>query len=561
MITFVVSKGKSSFEEFERINGINPIKFEVSGKGGNRIAEQINDLLTKFESDFLVLSNSDLVLPDGWVQGLPTAFESTQKRWESCAALTAVGIASVQHGYGPGYMVDHLVVAGYESLSNLELPVTSSSSEFVVMDLRMIRSAFPSGISEFKDDEFHVWFCLMLALAGLHVIASPVMATFMPNRSKAHIEKPRKRAQILEYVGENLNVKEFLTTQGPLGIPLVKSFDLSKPPRGLVDLFLGSVTVSGDVPSLSIVTRTQYGRLKSLGRCLESIMSFASHYDQDSLNLILVSDKEKPEGFKVPERFQTVLAKVDDGKDSRFLLAGEVVAKVKSDYYLFVDDDDWMFPNNAILLRETLRVCPSDSIIFADARHYHEVSPEETVSSVGSDLDVGRFFPANQFLGSLGGVNKNPFCAVVLPRLAFEGMLSPEDFSRIEFAEDYFLTLRALYKGCLPVILEGELAGISIRSSGNTVTEFSNVKWVRAKANVANELAQSLKFGRGGFLILNSGKRGVVRSLPNRVFRALFDGRLIRFALQTNVLGRILRREISIKFVISKVFRLVKNGW
>jgi hypothetical protein len=297
-----------------------------------------------------------------------------------------------------------------------------------------------------------------------------------------------------------------------------------------------------------------------LVRCLESVLSFAAQYNEEALNLVLVSDSPKPFEVEVPDVFEVVTVKVPEGKDSRFILVGEAVSRINSDYYLFVDDDDWMFPNNAASLRRLIRVCPEDSVVFADARHYSEQRNLDDSIYVGNKVLPGRFFPGSNFPGSLTGVNNNPFCAVVFPRATFED-LTPETYWGVEYAEDYFLILRTLYKDCPPVVLQGELVGISIRESGNTVTEFGHLKWLRAKANVAQQLANSKGLSSGKFLTSLLSEEGSNRPLIQRIFRVIFDGRLLRFAIQSDVLGKMLRGEVSIRYVFSKISGLIRRGW
>jgi hypothetical protein len=361
-------------------------------------------------------------------------------------------------------------------------------------------------------------------------------------------------------VSQKVNCKEFRTTRGKVRIPISFEANLRNVPPSVNELFLGSFDPAGSAPRLAIIIRTQFKRPAELVRCLESVLSFAAAYNEETLKLVLVSDSPKPVEMAVPDVFEVVIAKVPEGKDSRFILVGEAVSRVSSDYYLFVDDDDWMFPNNAASLGRLIRVCPQDSVVFADARHYSEERKIDGSIYVGNKVLPGRFFPGSNFPGSLTGVNNNPFCSVVFPRATFDG-LTRETYSGVEYAEDYLLILRTLYKDCPPVVMQGELVGISIRESGNTVTEFGHVKWLRAKANVAQQLATSKGLASGKFLTSHSNAEVGSKPLIQRVFRVLFDGRLLRFAIQSDVLGKMLRGEVSIRYVFSKISGLIKRGW
>jgi hypothetical protein len=214
------------------------------------------------------------------------------------------------------------------------------------------------------------------------------------------------------------------------------------------------------------------------------------------------------------------------------------------DYYLFVDDDDWMFPNKASALREMLRVCPRNSVFFADSRHYIEGRARQDNVFVGSKLTYGRYFPGNRFMESISGVNQSPFCSVVFPRKTFQE-LDPRAYTTVEYAEDYFLILRTLYQECVPFVFVGQLVGISIR----------------AKANVAYALANSPNLSQGKFALIGQTALGRGGSLLARTLITLFDGRLLKIAFRYKVLEKIIRGQISPRYAISKLVSLIKQGW
>jgi hypothetical protein len=468
-------------------------------------------------------------------------------------------VSTFQHGYGITKVIDYLIEGGYRAVTNIEVPVTSSSSELVIVDLRRLRASLPVGFSGFLDADFDVWFCLELALSSLHVVASPIMSAFLPNgRRRGLVNKPSN--ELLSFVANKANLKRFATVRGEFSVPFSADFDVESPPPPLEDLFLNAITTTKPPPTLTVITRTQFKRTFELKRCLDSVISFAAHYGMEFLNLVLISETQPPKGFLLPNGYQFIQAKILQERDSRFLLVGQAVSEVISDYYLFVDDDDWMFPNNASLLRKVLHSCPQESILFADSRHYIEDRKVDGQIFVGNIISYGRFFPSTLFMRSLSGVNHNPFCSVVFPRKTFED-LGPEVFKSVEYAEDYFLILKSLYQESVPIVFEGQLVGISIRDSGNTVTEFENPKWLRAKANVAHSLANLPSLSRGKFVQhpeeVGARKMIFVRS----VFRTLFDGRLLRAVIRYGIPGKILSGQVSLKFAISKLVSLVRTGW
>ncbi len=560
MTYLIVEQGSASFEEFVQNNVVDENKILFIRDRGFSVSRQINLLIQGGSEDFVVIASSDLVLPDRWLEKAPELFGEVVSRWPSCTAITAVGLGVFQHGYAATHRIDHLIEGGYQGLASPELPVTSSSPEFVLLDLEKLRHSFPVGFTEHPNEDFHLWFCLELAVYGLSVIASPAMAAFLPNGFRKSQTMARPNKATMDFVSRHINSKSIVTTRGKFNVPLNHDADLRRFPPSADALFLGSLSNNSPDPTLTIVTRTQFKRISELSRCLESVLSFASHYGEQNLNLVLVADCHPPSGFEIPQGFELVIATVPPKKDSRFLLVGEAVSRVESDYYLFVDDDDWMFPNNASALRGILGVCPPDSVLFSDARHYLEDRGSDESLFVGNKITNGRFFPGGRFMGSLSGVNNSPFCSVVFPRKTFEG-LDPNVYSSIEYAEDYFLILKTLYQDSVPFVFDGQLVGVSIRESGNTVTEFGHVKWLRAKANVAHNLATIPGISKGKFVQMFHSSNGRSSFLLARIWRTLFDGRLWRIAVQYNIIMKILKGQISLKYAASKLVGLIKQGW
>jgi hypothetical protein len=199
-----------------------------------------------------------------------------------------------------------------------------------------------------------------------------------------------------------------------------------------------------------------------------------------------------------------------------------------------------------------------------DTQHYLESEWGGSISDGSSSysLSAGSVFQARNYIKGLSGKNFTPFCGVVLPSSTFDG-ISNDAFEQIEYAEDYFLILRSLYKNGVPIIFDGHLAGISIREDGNTVTDIGATKWQRAKANVGYHLIndpslQSGKFGSGALDFFNKRRSG---SLFARASRVMFDGRLWVMAFRSNVPSKVLSGQIPISYVFKKIFVLIKQGW
>ena len=181
------------------------------------------------------------------------------------------------------------------------------------------------------------------------------------------------------------------------------------------------------------------------------------------------------------------------GIDSRYRLVRFAAESIEADYFWFVDDDDWVFPNEAERLGLVVNTAPENSIVFVGSQHFEEASlarsPNADATSYRSK--AARPFPAEDFLASLSGENHSPFCGVLLSRAALLNV-PPAVYERVTYFEDYMTILSALLQeDCFPVTVDKLFAGISLRRSGNSVTEKDRRTWNESMSELASHLVNS----------------------------------------------------------------------
>lgn len=561
---FLVLQGKTSPQEFLKVNSISSSSVVfIDDSDKTSISKELNRLLLSDSESHVAVLTSDLILPAIFVNQARESMIKVQNRWPTCVATTARGISLFEHGYNPSRRIDYLVVAGYERLVNIETPVVSSSADFVLIDLLAIRSQGFAGFATNENDDFDVWFSLELSLKNCNVIASPIMAAFSPNSVHVSRSAQQLTQTSLDFIEREFNARKIETLRGSFVLEINAQDAIPTGKPVIEEYFLKSLVLDRKVPILTIVIRTQFKRLASLRRCLASVLSFAAAYDDESLRIVLVSDRPAPTDLVVPSEVEFVSFEHQPGKDTRFLLVADAVDHAKSEYYHFVDDDDWLFPNNALKLKQFLSLSPKESVFFADTQHFLEGDWQDNgIDSAKKFLSKpGPAFPGNLFMRGLAGRNHIPFCGVVLPGSIFAN-LSRESFENVEYAEDYFLILTALYQNITPIVFGHLLAGISIRDEGNTVTEFGAVKWQVAKANVAYHLVNnSINSGKFDSPNASSGRGRRKHTVIFRAFRVLFDGRLWGMARRVGVFSKLLSGQVSLRFVFMKIRTLIKQGW
>jgi hypothetical protein len=247
------------------------------------------------------------------------------------------------------------------------------------------------------------------------------------------------------------------------------------------------------LPSLSIVCRTQLDRVAMLTRALRSFESAAREArGLADVSVCVVSDVSA-DGLDVQvrhlrERFPAVginawFFPVRSKQLSRIDLLLASVRKAQTDFIWFVDDDDFLLPGASLAVARALRH-GKPQLIIGHSRIFHEVWRSDDEGSTLATSHAGPLYPANRVLWALGGENRIPICSAVFPvaplRERTEGVAVLS-----EFMEDYFLLLQLLTKDeTLLDIVDVELAGISIREGGNTVTLVDRARWHQSQAEV-----------------------------------------------------------------------------
>jgi hypothetical protein len=125
-----------------------------------------------------------------------------------------------------------------------------------------------------------------------------------------------------------------------------------------------------------------------------------------------------------------------------------------------------------------MNVIPLQATVLLDTQHFHETL-SETASVIGAGYSnkPGRYYPAEDVTLSLGGLNHIPICGMLIPRASINAM--PRwTFDRVTYFEDFAMLLHALlHSSVIPVVVDKLFAGISLRVSGNAVTEVDRTKW------------------------------------------------------------------------------------
>lgn len=136
---------------------------------------------------------------------------------------------------------------------------------------------------------------------------------------------------------------------------------------------------------------------------------------------------------------------------------------------------------------------PKSSIFLVNSLLFNEKIAESKNSNdnISVHSSEGLCYSARNFLKMLSGQNFTPFCGMILSRTSLLEIPS-RAYETVTYAEDYMLVLFALIvQNRFPIIVDKLIVGISIRESGNTVTETDRTKWHKSMSEVVSHLVNS----------------------------------------------------------------------
>ena len=270
---------------------------------------------------------------------------------------------------------------------------------------------------------------------------------------------------------------------------------------------LRAATQGRTTKSVAIVVRSRFQKPLLLRRTLESVAAFGAEAG-DAINFIpiIVTDKLDACPDFVHRQAKVLSAEFSGYSDTRNKLIEFAAHTVDADYFWFVDDDYWLFPNEAERIGLILNAAPTNTILFMDTQHFaEEISNSGSAVGRGYSIQAGRRFLAADWFKSLSDHNHVPFCGFIcsrdllleIPQAIYDRVVYYEDFAVLLYA------LRALKQA--PIVTSKLVAGISVRRSGNSITEADRSKWNKSIAEIASAICVD-QGSPGFFSIPNQGQ-------------------------------------------------------
>jgi len=294
--------------------------------------------------------------------------------------------------------------------------------------------------------------------------------------------------------------------------------------------------------SLSIVTRTRFANLRLFARCIKSVNDLTAASSDVAIEHIVVSDAPWPVGPEIDGSYTRVICD-EKVEDSRFKLIQAVLPSLKTDYVLFLDDDDWVRADFVREISWAISIYPKNSVFHLGATVFFERVAEKL--ELGG-LELSHTVPADAARTAFRGLNQTPFSSVMFPLEVIQSI--PEQaFESITILEDFYVLLSSWTSKNLPVFLPYDFAQISIREGGNSQNQKNRVEWIRAQANLASLLSISPNWQNNFSTISNSDSFEQQPGRLRQILVSLLDFKSVSYLLKLGLPRRLLTQEVSVR--------------
>jgi glycosyltransferase involved in cell wall biosynthesis len=455
--------------------------------------ELLNRLIETAAKSWICLVHDDVYLGQDFVRKLSDLVRTLEADWPNWGLAGNAAMLPMQVGYAATEVVRYLSDPhGGPNLAGQILPAQSIDGNVMLLNLDAMRLK-ALRLPPFEGFQLYdIVLSLETVKAGLGVLACPQLACWHGSKGNQYdFDRARSSHAFNDYLLSTVRNRALDTINGEQEVR-VEDGDLVL--RGGIDIQLDSLkaaTAGRKKKSIAIVTRTQFTRPLLLKRALDTVKALKSAARETAhFASYVVTDASaalRPDGMELDTSL--LCADLDHQGDTRYQLVKFAAENIDADYFWFIDDDDWIFPNEAERLGLVIAGAPRNSIIFLGCQHFSEQAISGDIEDAASFRSTpGRYYSAGNFLASLSGSNHTPFCGQLFPRTTLLS-IPPSVYDSVTYYEDYMTTLFALLSTkCFPIVVDKLYVGISVRSSGNTITETDRTKWNRSMSELVSHM-------------------------------------------------------------------------
>lgn len=491
-------------------------------------------------ADYLLLVRSSARVSSEFLNSLEPLIQELNKNWAGWTIAGPRGEPLYPSGIFRTPIVSHLATHGVLPIGYPSEEIASKLSEDVwLVNLRQIKKLKLSGLYGLSSTELQ----LRILHSGGGLVLTPKLASFFENLSEFELSYSLKESSSFK---EPVFADKKLVRDGFAFIEGAQALNLSSIRKRALDNFrISSPAI------LAIVTRTRFDRLELLERNQTSVRAFQSAAGKDfEVRNVLVSDYDIPDGIKILDGAIFIKHSGEPLPDSRFVLLATAVHKFRADWYWFVDDDDWVFPNEAFALLSTISLNPN-RILVGSSQYFVRRLP-----GTMDRLELGHKSDSASLSSITRNLNQTPLSAIIWHRSRLLESLNDKAVENVTLAEDFLLLLSQARNSDSFLHTPFLISAIELRPGGNTVNSNDRFPWVRAASQVSWHVSQ---FGLGEAFPQHKNDQGLQDFSILAFLRLALAPASWRTAFALGLPARIFRRELSVKVLVKKLLIMAKK--
>ena len=444
------------------------------------------------DDDYALFVHDDVFLPYSMNDYVLALIEELNTNWPNWGICGNAGITTPTLAGGGRVCRFLFDPHGGPSLGGFILPAETVDGNTILINCRALREA-DVRLPSFEGFQFYdISLSVETLAAGLAALLAPQLACYHNSKgNQSEFDRAFKSKSLNEYLANRLSNRYVNTLNGTLSLP----FTAKK--RGQFDICttaLRNAALGRPDAKIAFVIRSQFRDLSLLSRAITSTLAFAAATQNNSIRTYVITENSDHKALSVfSDKISIIQSKHTASADTRNILIRDAIKSITEDFVLFLDDDDWVFPNEAGYISDLLGCLPDTASLIVESQHFSEAItvPGET-DWRNSTLRPQRRFLSTDWPMNFTGNNYIPMCGAFYSRKILMDQ-PPETYENIVYYEDYAASIFALLNvNSLFFSAPKLISGISIRDIGssvsNTVTVADRTKWNQSQAELAHHL-------------------------------------------------------------------------
>ena len=473
MNIYVPTNDAIAAEEFKNRHHFVKDKIKIC-LGVKNIFSFVNDIINK-ENEPILLMHDDVYFNVDFIQRVDSVISCLNKINVNWGLAGNYGVSCYGLGFSSKNIVRYIVdPQGGPNLRGKIIPVESIDGNTILLNIPKLKEKKVSLPNLNGYYLYDIIFSIETIKCGLGIYVIPQLLCYHADIfDKNAFFEAFNSDSFKTYLKNNIINTQIKTINGVINIPYCNINYKEK-----IDIKVKSIENNLNSlckSSVAIVVRTRFERKNLLNRTLTTIKAFMSSIQCKSIyNCYIITDSsyENDEFCEFP-----VLKTNKLFKDSRLFLIYKASNILKEEYIWFVDDDDWLFPNEADFLTKSIISSPNGSTFFVGCKSFYE---EFDTDQINSNCNKCGYFSPNNFFKSISGNNYIPFSGMILQRNKIKEYfdLNKDSLNTVTYFEDFMLELyNFMDHDFFPICIDKVIVGISIRKTGNTITEKNRTIW------------------------------------------------------------------------------------